>query len=174
MQDLIGRAGVSRRTFYQLFDDKLDCVLAAHAVALERLLEAITEACSAQAAWPDGVAAGVGSALEFAARSPGEARLVLLASHTVSEPKLMDAAIATHERLESLLRAGRERCSEARSPVETTEPALIGAATTVVGARLSTGQVDGLQQLGPELVQIILAPYLGYDEAQRFARAAAA
>jgi AcrR family transcriptional regulator len=174
VRDMIGRAGISRRTFYQLYDDKLACVLAAHAMALDGLLESISGACSEQVTWPDGVAAGVGGALEFAVRSPSEARLVLLASHTVSEPKLMDAAIATHERLESLLRTGRQRCDEARSPVETTESALIGAATTVVGSRLSAGHVDGLQQLGPELVQIILAPYLGYEEAQRVAHAAAA
>ena len=35
VRDLIDRAGVSRRTFYQLFDDKLDCVFAAHERAFE-------------------------------------------------------------------------------------------------------------------------------------------
>jgi AcrR family transcriptional regulator len=41
VRDLIEGAGVSRRTFYQLFEDKLECVLAAHRMALDRLSEVI-------------------------------------------------------------------------------------------------------------------------------------
>jgi len=174
VRDLIDRAGVSRRTFYQLFDGKLECVLAAHRAALDRLSEAIADACSAQVTWPDGVAAAVDSTLDFATHSPGDLRLLLRASHTVSEPKLMDAALAAHEQFADLLRTGSKRCSEARAAGELTESAIVGAVTSILGARLSTGQVDGLQKIGPELVQIILAPYLGHEEAQRVASAAAA
>ncbi len=35
--DILSRAGVSRTTFYQLFDDKLDCFLAANAMAADVL-----------------------------------------------------------------------------------------------------------------------------------------
>ena len=174
VRDLISRAGVSRRTFYQLFDDKLGCVLAAHQAALDRFTEAIGEACSGQFAWPDSAAAAIDSALEFAARSPNEARLLLIPCHTVPEPKLMDATQAAHDRFEGLLRNGRKRNRGTRVPPELTETALIGALTAIVGARLSRGEVDDLRQLGPELVHMVLAPYLGYEEAQRVAHAAAA
>jgi AcrR family transcriptional regulator len=172
--DLISRAGVSRRTFYQLFDGKLECMLAAHRAALDRLTDAIAEACSGQFAWPDSVAAAIDGALEFAVRSPNEVRLALIPYHTVPEPKLMEAARAGNERFEGLLRSGRKRSRGTRVLSELTEPALVGAVTAIVGGRLSNGEVDGLRQLGPELVQIILAPYLGYEEAQRVAHAAAA
>src|SRR5215213_1816945 len=56
VRDLIDRAGVSRRTFYQLFDDKIDCVFAAHERAFERLSEIVVSACRAGDAWPDRVA----------------------------------------------------------------------------------------------------------------------
>jgi len=174
VRDLIERAGVSRRTFYQLFDSKLECVLAAHETALDRFTKTIAEACSRQLSWPDGVAAAVTSALEFAAESPDEARMILMQGHTVSEPKLMDAAIAAHERFAGLLRSGRERGRATHAPLELTESALVGAITAIVGASLCAGDVDGLRRLGPELVQIILAPYLGYEEAQRVAHAVAA
>jgi AcrR family transcriptional regulator len=174
VRDLIERAGVSRRTFYQLFDSKLECVLAAHEMALDRFTETITEACSTQLSWPDGIAAAVTSMLDFATESPGEARLILMQCHTVSEPKLMDVVIAAHERFAALLRSGRERGRATHPPLELTESALVGAVTAIVGARLCAGDVDGLRRLGPELVQIILAPYLGYEEAQRVAHAVAA
>jgi AcrR family transcriptional regulator len=172
--DLISRAGVSRRTFYQLFDDKLECVLAAHQVALDHLTDVIAETCSGQFAWPDSAAAAIDGALEFAARSPNEARLAMIPCHTVPEPKLTEVARAAHERLEGLLRSGRKRSRGTRAPSELTEAALVGALTAIVGARLSRGEVDDLRRLGPELVQIVLAPYLGYEEAQRVAHTAAA
>lgn len=172
VRDLIGGAGVSRRTFYELFDDKLECVLAAHAMALGRFEKVIRVACRAQQSWPDGVAAAVTAGLEFATRSPAEARLILIACHAVPEPQLLEATWQAHEKLTALLRHGRERCASGQTPSELTEPALVGAITAIVGARLCEGDVEGLQGLGPELVQMILVPYLGQSKAQRFARAA--
>ncbi len=172
VKDMIDGAGVSRRTFYQLYDDKLECVLAAHEDALARLREVIATACAGAITWADGVAAAVDAGLRFATRHQAETRLLLLASHTVSEPKLMGAALAAHEQFAELLRAGRKQRGGG-SPTELTESAVIGSVTAVVGARLSASQTDGLRKLAPELVKIILAPYLGYEEAHRVAQAAA-
>jgi AcrR family transcriptional regulator len=172
VKDMTDGAGVSRRTFYQLYDDKLECVLAAHETALERLQEVIATACAGEVTWADGVAAAVDAGLRFATRHPAETRLLLLASHTVSEPRLMGAALDAHGQLSDLLRAGRKQRGHG-SPSELTESAVIGSVTAIVGARLSAGRLDDLRKLGPELVQIILAPYLGHEEAQRLAQAAA-
>jgi AcrR family transcriptional regulator len=173
VKDMIADAGVSRRTFYQLYDDKLECVLAAHEDALARLRDVIATACAgAGITWADGVTAAVDAGLRFATRHPAETRLLMLATHTVSEPRLMGAALGAHAQFADLLRAGRKQRGGG-SPTELTESAVIGSVTAIVGERLSAGQVDDLRKLGPELVQIILAPYLGYEEAQRLAQAAA-
>ncbi len=172
VRDVIGGAGVSRRTFYQLFDDKLECVLAAHTMALNRLEKTIRTACRTRDTWPGGVAAAVAAGLEFVASRPAEARLVLIASHTVAEPALAGASRNANEKLVALLREGRERCGENRSLLELTEEGLVGAVVAIVGARLREGDVEGLPGLGPALVQMILAPYLGHSEARRLARAA--
>jgi AcrR family transcriptional regulator len=171
VRDVIAGAGVSRRTFYELFEGKLECVLASHELALARLEKAIRLACKSQSSWPDGVAAAVTAGLDFAERSPAEARLVLVASHTVSEPGLMDAARMGHQRFARLLREGRELAGEDREPLELTEEALVGALAAIVGARLCAGE-EHLQPLGPGLVQLILAPYVGRGEARRVAQAA--
>jgi AcrR family transcriptional regulator len=171
VRDLIERAGVSRRTFYQLFDDKLECMLVAHEAALDRLCDAITASCSPRNSWHEDVAAGVGRALELAAESPAQVRLALLSGQGVLEPNLVGPALAAQERLAGFLREGRGR-GAARAPGELTEVALVGAVTSIVSARLCTGDLDGLPELAPELVRMILAPYLGYEEAQRLAEAA--
>jgi AcrR family transcriptional regulator len=172
VRDVIVGAHVSRRTFYELFDGKLECVLAAHAMALGRFERLVRAACKAQRSWEDGVAAAVSAGLEFAERSPAEARLILLASHTVSEPNMIEAAREAHDKIAELLRAGRPRVSDGEELPELTESALVGAITAIVGERLCEGEVKGLRRLAPQLVQLILAPYVGRSEARRLAPAA--
>jgi AcrR family transcriptional regulator len=172
VRDVICGAHVSRRTFYELFDGKLECVLAAHAMALGRFERLVRAACKAQRSWEGGVAAAVSAGLEFAERSPAEARLILLASHTVSEPNLIEAAREAHGKIAELLREGRARAGEDAEPPELTEAALVGAIAAIVGGRLCEGEVEGLQRLAPQLVQLILAPYVGRSEARRLAPAA--
>jgi AcrR family transcriptional regulator len=174
VRELIGRAGVSRRTFYQIFDDKLDCVLAAHEAALDRLCAVIGESCSPERSWPEAVAAAVGRALELATEAPNEVRLAILSGHGVLEPKLMGPALAAQERLARFLRDGRRGDGEARAASELTETAVVAGVSAIVGARLCTDDLEGLAPLAPALVQMILAPYVGYEEAQRFAGAEAA
>jgi AcrR family transcriptional regulator len=173
VRDLIDRAGVSRRTFYQLFDDRIDCIFAAHERAFERLSKVLVDACRAEIAWPDRVASAIMGALEFAVESPGEAQLIVVTCHTASEPKLASRGNAAHEKLADLLRAGRRQAEVAHTPPELTEQAVVGAAMAVVGARLLGGDVATLPSLAPELTQIVLTPYLGDEEAQRVAQAEA-
>jgi AcrR family transcriptional regulator len=174
VRDLIVRAGVSRRTFYQLFDDKIDCVFAAHQRAFERLSKVIVDACRAEVAWSDRVAGAIGASLAFAVESPSEAQLIVVACHTASEPKLASRGHAAHEKLADLLRVGRQQAEVGHTPPDLTEQAVIGAAMAVVGTRLLAGEVDSLPLLAPELTQVILTPYLGDEEAQRVAEAEAA
>jgi AcrR family transcriptional regulator len=174
VRDLIDRAGVSRRTFYQLFDDKLACVFAAHERAFERLNEALLGACQGRLPWPEQVAAGIGAALRFAVGSPDDAQLIVVACHAASEPKLAGRGHIAHEELAALLRRGRKRAEVEHSPPELTEQAVVGAAMSVVGARMLAGEVATLPLLGPELTRVVLTPYLGDEQAQRVADGAAA
>ena len=167
VRDLIDRAGVSRRTFYQLFQDKIECVLTAHERAFERVSGAIVAACREEAAWPERVAGAIGAALDFAVDSPSEAHLVVVA-HTTSE-RLASRGQEAHEKLADLLRIGREQVDAPLSPPAVTEQAVVGAAMAVVGARLLAGETGTLSLLAPELTQIILMPYVGDEEAKRVA-----
>ena len=170
VRDLIVRAGVSRRTFYQLYDGKIECVFAAQERACERLGEALVRACREQeAAWPERVAAAIRAALDFAVESPNDAQLVVVACQTASEPNLASRGHAVHEKLADLLRAGRGQLEAPHSPPAVTEQAVVGAAMAVVGARLLAGEVGTLPLLAPELTQIILIPYVGDEEAKRVA-----
>jgi AcrR family transcriptional regulator len=172
VKDLIDRAGVSRRTFYQLFDDKLDCVFAAHHAAFSRLNSIIVDACAGERKWTEGVAAAIGGALEFAVASPDEARLILISSQA-SEPKLARRGRASHDQLAALLRSGRARQQSESSPLPLVEQATVAAAMSLIGDCLIADETDRLPELAPELVQMVLTPYVGEEEARRAAMRAA-
>jgi AcrR family transcriptional regulator len=166
------RAGVSRATFYKLFDDKLDCVLAAHEEVFKRIRGLVLEACAAASSWPEGVAAGVAEVLRFGAESPNELRLVLLSSHTVSEPQLARRGRAVHEELAELLRSGRGDRADGTEPAELDDQAAVGAAMSIVAARVTAGEAARLPELTEDLTRLILAPHLGDARARRIATSA--
>jgi AcrR family transcriptional regulator len=169
---VITRAGVSRSTFYKFFDDKLGCVLAAQRRAVEALGQTIAWACAAEQDWPRGVARGIRAALAFAARFPGEARLVLASGQVASEPALARQGLPAHERLIELLREGARRHPGARLPQGVSEQAALGAALSIVAGFLAAEEFEALAKRQADLLEILLTPYLGAEQAKRVALAA--
>ncbi len=172
VDQVIEGAGVSRATFYEQFGDKHECVLAAHEAAFEHLCEAILATCEPpRQDWAERVAEGIGAVLGFAAAKPGEALLVIETYPAASDPLLAKHGLTTHRRLAEMLRPAGEGAPEASSQPDTTERAVIGAAMSVVGARLLNEEADRLPGIQSELVQLVLTPYLGHSEARRAALA---
>ncbi|HEX2265256.1 MAG TPA: TetR/AcrR family transcriptional regulator, partial [Solirubrobacterales bacterium] len=73
--DVIGVAGVSRKTFYELFDSKEDCFLAAYDVLLDNLLGDTTNAFESKhgTPWAERIAAALEALLAHLAAHPDEA-----------------------------------------------------------------------------------------------------
>lgn len=168
VRHLIERAGVSRATFYEQFDDLQDCIVAAYGDALKRFVQAISTACAFQAEWPEGVVAAVDAGLGFATEETNQARLLVTGNGGVDR-RLAGLNLAGSDQLAGLLRRGRERSSIAASMPEVVEQALVGGVVSIVGTRLIAGRVDGLRDLKPELVEFLLTPYFGGQEARRLA-----
>lgn len=169
VRQVLERAGVSRATFYEQFKDKQECVTAAYEAAFEQVTAAILAAAKDSPDWPSGISAGVDAALKFTTEFPDQARLLIVFQAVVAEPHLSRRARATQKRLIALLLAGRKGQDGVRAPLELTEQALLGAAMSVVGTQILAGRLDRLPELKPELVQLILTPYLGDEEAGRVA-----
>jgi AcrR family transcriptional regulator len=74
--DVVERAGVSRRTFYEQFDDKEACFLAAYDVGLTVVLDRIKDAVDVDpaAGWRDRARSGVEAFLALLASEPAFAR----------------------------------------------------------------------------------------------------
>ena len=74
--DVLERAAISRKTFYEQFDDKEACFIAAYEAAAERARDAVRAAARDADDWDDAVRAGVAALLNFLADEPELARLL--------------------------------------------------------------------------------------------------
>ncbi len=170
--DITERAGVSRRTFYRLYKDKRDCVLATQQHSIDSLSGRILAAHSAAREWPAGVALAVAAMLDFAAEDLDQARLALAPTCAHFEPELIANGLAANRRLASLLDQGAARYPGARAARRRAGERALGAAISILGPELAVGNITGLAELRPEVTRVLLAPYLGDEEARRVGAAA--
>src|ERR671914_1505867 len=78
IEDIVRGAGVSKKTFYDHFSDKLDCFLAAYEAASDELLARLREAQSGPEGWLERTRAGIAAYLRWLAAEPALARVYLL------------------------------------------------------------------------------------------------
>jgi AcrR family transcriptional regulator len=169
--DITRHAAVSRRTFYEHFDGKDECFVAAFDTVTEQLRERVDAAFKAEDDWPEAAKAGIGSMLAFLAAEPNLARLAMVEA-MVAGPVVVeryDAAVQTFLPYFAAGREGRSKKVLARLS-DSTEEALVGGMVSLISRRIVSGQAEDLESLLPDLTEFALAPYVGNDEAARVAR----
>ncbi len=163
---VLTKARMSRRTFYELFDDCGDCLCAAYEQILDRAVSRARPAYEAEKRWVDRVRAGLRAALEFFDERPEFARLCFLQAPAAGEQTL-----ACRARLVRALAAAvdADYAAERRSRAlpELISQALIGGVLEILHARLLADQTIDLAELSGQLMAVIVLPYLGPAAARR-------
>ena len=159
-------AKVSRRTFYEYFDGKEDCFLAAYEMIDTHVRGAMLVAAEPPAAWPEQVRASLAALLEVLARDLAVARFYLI------EPLAAGGDVAARYRdaMALLAVALRPKGGPGEIDVEVRDQVLMGGIATLISRRLEDRQTGKLGELLPDLTELALAPYLGRGEARQFAR----
>jgi AcrR family transcriptional regulator len=163
-------ASVSRRTFYEHFEDKEACFLAAYEMIADHIRSSMQAAAGAFEDWPQQVRAALATMLRFLAGEPDLARIVMV------EPIAAGGEIAARHRASmqgfvEILKAGRPEHGGERPLPEVIEETLVGGILSLIVREISAGKTEELEKLLPDLVELTLAPYLGAEEAERLARA---
>jgi AcrR family transcriptional regulator len=157
---IAGAAGVSRRTFYGYFSTKEDCFFATYDLFEGHLLEALRESGGKARSWSAKVRARVTTLLDFLAANPDLVRFSVLA------PPIAGGEIA--ERGRDFLAALVDQLTEdhpdprGRPQVIALEiEAMQGSIASILAGAVQTGDGEALPEAAPQLVELVLAPFIG-------------
>jgi AcrR family transcriptional regulator len=159
-------AGVSRRTFYDLFRDREDCFLAAFDDAVSSAREAMLAGWAAERGWSAQVRAGLLGLLLLFDREPG-VRALLVVDVLKAGPRVQQRRAEVLAELSRVLQQSGVAAKTARELPELTGEGVVGAVLGVIHTRLLTEPSGSMVELLGPLMGLIVLPYLGPVAAQR-------
>jgi AcrR family transcriptional regulator len=157
---ITSRARVSRKTFYDLFCEREDCLLAVLNDTLARVEGELAGADLEGVSWCRRVRTGLWIVLSFFDREPELARLLVVGSASGGR-RVQEWRQETIARLARVVDEGRPRGARGqRVPVLTAEGS-VGAVLMILHTRLLDPERAPLSGLQGQLMGMIVLPYLG-------------
>jgi AcrR family transcriptional regulator/DNA-binding MarR family transcriptional regulator len=185
---VVERAGVSRRTFYELFSDREDCFLAAFDEAVTNASRYVFEGYDPRARWAERVRRALTGLLLFLDVERGAGRLLIVSSLGAGAGALERRGHVL-DRMITLIDEGRTETKTGDGPSRLTAEGIVGGTLSILHARLldpsppfpvgssaslpvqrsrsgdlNEGSLLGLRGL---LMSMIVLPYLGTGAARR-------
>jgi AcrR family transcriptional regulator/DNA-binding MarR family transcriptional regulator len=159
-------AGVSNKTFYDLFSDREDCFLAAFDYAVEQLAAVVVSAWESEKDWAAGIRAGLGALLGFLDEEPALRRLVFVEALGAG-PRVLARRAEVLDTLAGPVDEGRKGVKVGSELPPLTAEGIVGATFGVIYARLSQEDSEPLTDLLNALMATIVLPYQGHAAAAR-------
>ena len=163
---VVARSGVSRRTFYELFDDREDCFVAAFDLAVERAAVRVVPAFCEGGGWLERIRMGLRASLEFLDDEPGLGRLGIVDALGAGPVALERRTRVVRALIDAVDKGRRERRAGARLTRLTAE-GIVGAVLAVLHARLVERESRSMISLWGPLMGLIVLPYQGRAVAER-------
>jgi len=161
---VISRAKVSRKTFYDVFIDREDCFLAAFEQTITRARTRVTDAFGRQPSWRDGIRAALEVLLELMEREPGLARLAVVEA-LAAGPRILESRALVLAELAGAVDQGRSAAGARDGSSPVTAEGVVGAIFAVLHSRLLERDGEPLTSLVGSLMNMIVLPYLGAEVA---------
>jgi AcrR family transcriptional regulator len=163
---VVGRSGVSRRTFYEIFQDREDCFLAAFDEALKQVAAVVVPAYEQEGSWQAKTRAGLVALLEYLSYDPATGRLLVVESLAVGH-RALERRRNVLVLINSVIDQGRSQGKTGNDPPALTAEGIVGGIISVLHARLTQNDPGGLIDLVSPLMGMIVLPYLGPAAARK-------
>jgi AcrR family transcriptional regulator len=168
--DILTASGVGRESFYEIFSDRRDCVLAAHQTLLDDLVGKVEVAYAGDGDWVERCRATLAALLDWFAADPAAGHLLLVELAAVG-PEFHARFEAGFDRFVAIIDSGLPADLPDPGPLPTTELA-VTAAISRVYVEVAAGRSESLPSLLPQLTYEVLVPFLGEAAAREAAFAA--
>ena len=162
--DVVERAGVSRATFYEIFDDLEACFLASYDHVSSRFYEAMSAGFElrADAPWAERIRSGMSAYLDSLAGWPEGARFALV-EVLAAGPKALARRDAALRHFSEFVDAGRNQSSLELPGIISV--AIVGGINELLYTEVLHGATAGLPARLPDVVYWITQPFLGPEGA---------
>ena len=181
---VVARSGVSRRTFYEMFEDRDACFMAALELAIDRgagrVLPAFEQAEGADGVrgpgrlddaadgsvakgasrWHERVRAGLAALLEFLDDEPGLGGLCVVDTLSACPAALRRRAEIVRAFVDAV-DAGRKEAKAGLAPTRLTAEGVVGGVLGVLYSRFAEQDPKPMLRLLNPLMAMIVLPYLG-------------
>lgn len=165
---VVSRSGVSRRTFYELFEDREACFLAAFDDAAAQIAARVVPAYEGEGRWRERIRAALAALLDFLDEEPRAGRLCVVES-LAAGPNALERRARIVETVKEALEQGRAESRGRRELAPLTAEGVVGAVSSVLHARLADPAAHGGSFVGllNPLMGMIVLPYQGAAAAAR-------
>jgi AcrR family transcriptional regulator/DNA-binding MarR family transcriptional regulator len=163
---ITGRSRVSRRTFYELFANREDCLVAVLEEAVAVIERDLAEANLGELSWRERVRGGLWVILSFFDREPVLARVCVVQALGAGS-RVLERREVLLSRLSGVVDEGRGESAHSAGCTVLTAEGVLGAAFAILYARLLRRDPEPLRSLIGELSGMIVLPYLGKAAARR-------
>ena len=164
VQQIVARAGVTRRRFYDLFENREDCLRTTFETALAAATDRVSAAYQAPGSWLERIRAGLLALLEFFDSEPELARLCVL-HITPANPGTTRRRKEVLAKLAEVIDEGRGLVTPATDPPLVCAQSVVGGVLAVVQVHLLEDRSEPLTALLGMLMSVIALPYLGQPTA---------
>jgi AcrR family transcriptional regulator len=165
------RAGVSRKTFYGIFEDREGCLLAVFEDAVSQAAHAVRDVASGRESWRERVRRGLAALLSFLDEEPVAGRMLVVEALGAGE-RTVNARAQVLARIIAIVDEGRTQPKAVRDIPPLTAEGVVGAVFSVIHARMlnrsaPTKNAPRMVELTGALGAMIIQPYLGAAVAKK-------
>jgi AcrR family transcriptional regulator len=163
---VVARSGVSRRTFYEIFEDREDCFLAAFDDALKHVAAAVVPAYEQSGSRRSKIRAGLTALLESLECDPATGRLLIVES-LAAGPGALGRRQHVLAQIIPIVEQGHAESKSPGDPPALTAEGILGGVLSVLHARLTQESGESMLELTGPLMGMIVLPYLGQAAARK-------
>jgi AcrR family transcriptional regulator len=163
---VVERAGVSRRTFYEIFEDREDCLLAAFDEGIARASVYVLDGYDPEMGWAERLRMALTALLEFLEVERG-AGWLLIAGSLAAGTVALERRKRVLAQVIAVIDEGRKETKSSQEPLLLTAEGVTGAVLSVIHARLLDRGSGSLVELVNPLMGLIVLPYLGRAASRR-------
>jgi AcrR family transcriptional regulator len=156
--DIVGRAGVARKTLYENYDGKEEVFLAALDAAIAAVFARVEETCSAGGEeWHERLRAALVELLDYLSDHSAEAHVLIIEAPAATRASAARYQAAV-DRFTGLL---RDATPATRNTPGTIEESVVGGVAWILNRQIRSGEAERIKDLSAELSEFVLAAWAG-------------